>query len=245
MDDDLHGLELRSCVSADGKLTLSLEAIAATLPGPDDVVMQVRAAPINPSDLGLLLGPARLSTLAAAGSADKPVLVADIPPQAMPAMAARLGQSMAVGNEGAGLVVRAGANAQAMLGKLVSVVGGGMYTQYRTVPARACTVLPEGATAADGASMFVNPMTALSMVEAMRREGHTALVHTAAASNLGQMLNKICLADGVALVNIVRSADQAAPPARPGRHLRGGQHRGGFRGKAHRRGGRNRRHHRL
>ncbi|WP_304191820.1 NADH oxidase, partial [Phenylobacterium aquaticum] len=120
--------------------------------------------------------------------------------------------SMPVGNEGAGVVIAAGASpaAQALLGKTVALLGGAMYAQFRVVKAADVLLLPEGATARDGASCFVNPLTALGMVETMRREGHTALVHTAAASNLGQMLNKICLMDGVALVNVVRSPEQAA-----------------------------------
>ena len=129
----------------------------------------------------------------------------------MRAMAARLDESMPVGNEGGGIVVAAGASpeAQALLGKTVGALGGAMYSQYRTVRAQDCMAVPEGATPRDAASCFVNPLTALAMVETMKMEGHTALVHTAAASNLGQMLNKICLKDGVQLVNIVRSPEQA------------------------------------
>ena len=204
----MTGLELRTTVSEAGELTLDLVEQQVADPGPDDVVVQVQAAPINPSDLGLLLGPADLSTMQASGTPDRPVLKMRVPQSAMPAMAPRLGQSMPVGNEGAGTVVRAGTNARDMLGRLVGMSGGAMYTQLRTLPARACTILPDGATAADGASMFVNPLTALAMVETMRREGHRALVHTAAASNLGQMLNRICIADGIGLVNVVRSAGQ-------------------------------------
>jgi NADPH:quinone reductase len=85
-----------------------------------------------------------------------------------------------------------------------------MYAQYRAVDAGACLVLPDDATARDGASSFVNPLTALGMLETMRREGHSALVHTAAASNLGQMLVKLCQADGVPLVNVVRKPEQEA-----------------------------------
>jgi hypothetical protein len=115
-----------------------------------------------------------------------------------------------VGNEGAGIVVAAGSSsaAQALLGRTVAIAGGAMYTQYRVVDASACLVLPEGTTAKDGASSFVNPLTALGMVETMRREGHSGLVHTAAASNLGQMLVKLCMKDEVPLVNIVRKPDQ-------------------------------------
>jgi len=130
----------------------------------------------------------------------------------MKSMAGRVGQSLAAGNEGAGTVVAAGASseAQALLGRRVAGIGGEMYAQYRVLPVPSCLPLPEGASAADGASCFVNPLTALGMVETMRAEGHSALVHTAAASNLGQMLNRICLKDGVGLVNIVRKPEQAA-----------------------------------
>lgn len=208
-DRSTQGLELRSLVTSAGQLVLSLEAVTVAPPGPDEVVVQVQASPINPSDLGLLLGPADMATLASGGTPDRPTLTATIPPGRMGMMKPRLDESMAVGNEGAGLVVQAGANVAHLLGKTVGMLGGAMYTTYRKIKARDCIALPEGTTAADGASMFVNPLTALAMVETMRREGHTALVHTAAASNLGQMLNKICIADGVALVNIVRSAEQA------------------------------------
>jgi NADPH:quinone reductase-like Zn-dependent oxidoreductase len=210
MADPLTSLELRSTISSDGTLTLALEPVTPGAPGPDEVIVRVEASPLNPSDLGLLLGPADLATLAAGGTADKPILTATIPPARMGAMKARLDQSMAVGNEGAGTVVEAGANVAGMLGKKVGMLGGSMYTQHRKLAARDCIPLPEGATAADGASMFVNPLTALSMVETLRMEGHKALVHTAAASNLGQMLNRLCIADGVPLVNIVRSDAQTA-----------------------------------
>ncbi|MDQ0250401.1 NADPH:quinone reductase-like Zn-dependent oxidoreductase [Sphingomonas kyeonggiensis] len=210
MANPLTGLELRSTISSDGNLTLSLEPVTLAAPGPDEVIVRVEAAPLNPSDLGLLLGPADMATLKTGGTADHPTLTAAIPAARMPAMKPRLDQSMAVGNEGAGTVVLAGENVAELLGKKVGMLGGSMYAQYRKIAARDCIVLPEGATAADGASMFVNPLTALSMVETLRMEGHKALVHTAAASNLGQMLNRICIADNVPLVNIVRSEAQAA-----------------------------------
>jgi hypothetical protein len=144
------------------------------------------------------------------GTPDNPVVTATVPEAMMRAMTGRLDESMPVGNEGAGVVVSAGASdaAQALLGKNVAMIGGAMYAQYRCLNAAACLVLPAGATPADGASSFVNPLTALGMVETMRREGHSALVHTAAASNLGQMLNRLCLKDGIGLVNIVRDAKQ-------------------------------------
>ena len=205
-------LELRSLVQADSSLQIHLESVPVPAPGPDEVLVQVQATPINPSDMGLLFGLADLSTVQIGGSAERPVVTARIPERAMPGLTARLGQSMPVGNEGAGLVVAAGASpqAQALLGRTVGMIGGAMYTQYRALPAAQCMPLPPGTTAAEGASCFVNPLTALGMVETMRREGHTALVHTAAASNLGQMLNRVCQKDGIGLVNIVRRPEQAA-----------------------------------
>ena len=206
------GLQLRSLMRASGVLELSLVPVPVEAPAEDEVVVRIEASPINPSDLALLIGPADTGSARETGTAEAPVTVLDLPAAAVKALAARLDEPMPVGNEGAGVVVAAGASpaAQALLGKTVAVLGGAMYSQYRTLNTAACMVLPEGASAADGASSFVNPLTALGMVETMRLEGHTALVHTAAASNLGQMLNKVCLADGVALVNIVRSPEQAA-----------------------------------
>ena len=212
MNTPATALQLRSIIKASAELELSLVEVPVPESGPNDVLVRIEAAPINPSDLGLLLGAADMSTAKLSGTTDRPVVTARVPEAAMKAMAGRLGQSMAVGNEGAGTVVAAGSSAaaQALLGKTVAVLGGAMYSQYRCLPAEQCLRLPEGATPADGASSFGNPLTALGMVETMRREGHTALVHTAAASNLGQMLNRICPADGVALVNIVRKPEQAA-----------------------------------
>ena len=204
------GLQLRSLIGADGRLQLSLSDQPVGDPGPDEVVVRVEATPINPSDLGLLLGAADMNTATGSGSAGRPVVTATVPDAFMKAMAGRVGQSLPVGNEGAGVVVKAGSSqeAQALLGKTVAAFGGAMYAQYRTVRAADALVLPEGVTPAQGASCFVNPLTALGMIGTMRLEGHKALVHTAAASNLGQMLVKACLKDGVGLVNIVRSAEQ-------------------------------------
>ncbi|HEX2559498.1 zinc-binding dehydrogenase [Phenylobacterium sp.] len=203
------GLQLRSLIKSSGELELSLVEVDVPEPGADEVVIRVEASPINPSDLGLLLGPADLSTARSAGAKDRPVVTAEVPERFMRAVAARVDQSMPVGNEGAGVVVRAGADAQHLMGKTVAALGGSMYAQYRLAKVAECLVLPEGTTPAEGASAFVNPLTALAMVETMRMEGHEALVHTAAASNLGQMLNKICLNEGVDLVNIVRRPEQA------------------------------------
>ena len=212
MAEDPTYLELRSRISGEGVLELSLQRLRVPEPGPDEVVVEVQATPINPSDLGLLIGAADMSTASGTGEGQGRRLTAAVPQPYMRAMTPRVGQSLPVGNEGAGVVVEAGASAgaQALLGRLVTMVGGAMYAQLRKVKAGDCMVLPEGSVAADGASCFVNPLTALAMVETMRTEGHKGLIHTAAASNLGQMLNRICLQDGVPLVNIVRSAEQAS-----------------------------------
>ena len=205
-----EALQLRSFVREDATLELSLQKTPVAEPGADHVLVRVEATPINPSDLGLLFGMADMTRAEFGGTPDAPVVTAPVGRGAMAMQKARVGQSLPVGNEGAGVVVAAGDSpaAQALLGKTVSVVGGEMYSQYRVVPAFLCLVLPDGTTPREGASCFVNPLTALGMVETMKLEGHTALVHTAAASNLGQMLNKICLADGVELVNIVRKPEQ-------------------------------------
>jgi NADPH:quinone reductase-like Zn-dependent oxidoreductase len=211
MSDGKSGLQLRSLLKKSGDLELSLVDIPTPEPGPDEIVVRVEATPINPSDLGLLIGPADMSTAKVSGTKELPVVTAKVPEAALKAMAARLDQSMPVGNEGAGVVVKTGSSdaAKALMGKTVAMIGGAMYAQYRVLRAKDVLELPAGTTAAEGASCFVNPLTALGMTETMRREGHKALVHTAAASNLGQMLNRICIKDGIGLVNIVRSKEQA------------------------------------
>ena len=203
-------LQIRSLIRANGELELSLHDDPIPEPQAHEVVIRVEASPLNPSDLGLLFGAADMSTAKASGTPDRPVVTATVPERVLPAMKARLNEPMPVGNEGAGVVVKAGSSpaAQALLGKTVAAIGGAMYSQYRCLAAAQCLELPAGTTAAEGASCFVNPLTSLSMVETMRMEGHKALVHTAAASNLGQMLNKICQKDGIALVNIVRKQEQ-------------------------------------
>jgi NADPH:quinone reductase len=203
-------LELRSLVTSEGALELSLHDVPVPVPAANEVLVRVEAAPINPSDLGLLIASADMTTATVSGTPERPIVTATLAAGSLGALSARVDKSLPVGNEGAGTVVAAGSSsaAQALVGKTVGLAGGAMYSQYRAVDAAACLVLPEGATATDGASSFVNPLTALGMVETMRREGHSALVHTAAASNLGQMLVKLCQADGVPLVNIVRKPDQ-------------------------------------
>ena len=205
-----QALELRSLVTSQGTLELSLQDVSVPAPGADEVLVRVEAAPINPSDLGLLVAGADMTSAKVEGPPERPVVTAPLGAGALKALSARVDESLPVGNEGAGTVVAAGSSpaAQALLGRTVGVAGGAMYSQYRVVGAASCLVLPEGTSARDGASSFVNPMTALGMVETMRREGHSALVHTAAASNLGQMLVKLCAKDEVPLVNVVRKAEQ-------------------------------------
>ena len=205
------GLQLRSLIKKSGELEISLVDVLTPEPGPDEVVVRVEATPINPSDLGLLIGAADIGSAKASGSKEKPIVTASVPDAAMRGMAGRLDESMPVGNEGAGAVIKTGSSdaAKALMGRTVAMIGGAMYAQYRCLKVNECLPLPAGTSPAEGASCFVNPLTALGMTETMRREGHKALVHTAAASNLGQMLNRICLKDGIALVNIVRSEAQA------------------------------------
>jgi NADPH2:quinone reductase len=209
-----ESLQLRSLIKKNGEMELSLVATPVPDPGPDEVLIRIEAAPINPSDLGLLLGGVDWRNPRIGGSASLPTCTAAAPisANALRALAARVDVSMPVGNEGAGTVVAAGSSpaAQALLGRTVAVLGGAMYAQLRTLPVDQCLVLPSGTTAREGASCFVNPLTSLGMVDTMRREGHKALVNTAAASNLGQMLNRLCLKDGVPLINIVRTTDQEA-----------------------------------
>src|ERR1700722_19400307 len=207
-----EALQLRSLVRPDQTLELSLDLVPVAEPGPDEVVIRVEATPLNPSALGLLFGGADMAAAVASGSAEGPVVTRPIPDAALRGLAARVGTPLPVGNEGAGTVVAAGesAAAQALLGKIVAAAGGGMYSQYRAVNVALCLELPAGATAIQGAASFVNPMTVLGMVETMRMENHSALVHTAAASNLGQMLNRVCLEQQIPLVNIVRKPDQEA-----------------------------------
>lgn len=207
-DEKFISRALRTLITPDGELLLTLEEESIGDLSPDEVVIRVEASPINPTDVGLLLGPADLSGMAAFSLNGRPGLRAPILPKHMSSLQSRIGKSLPIGAEGAGTVVRAGANAVDLIGKTVSTMSGGMYASFRRVNAGECMVLPAGTSAQAAASMYVNPLTALSMVEVMRREGHSALIHTAAASNLGQMLNRICINDSIPLVNIVRSEEQ-------------------------------------
>ena len=203
--------QMLSTVTSNGELRLALAQVDMPTPGPDEVVIKIEATPINPSDLGVMFGWSTTADASTSGSGKDSVLTAPVSPQGMQIMKARTDQSLPVGNEGAGTVVAAGDSelATSLMGKVVAVMGGGMYAEYRCVKANMCLPLLPNHTAKDGASSFINPLTSLAMLETMRLEGHTALVHTAAASNLGQMLNRICIADGVELVNIVRKEEQA------------------------------------
>lgn len=207
--ETLDGLTLHSTIEADGRFSITLDNAELPPPGPGRVIVRIEAAPINPSDIGLLLGAVDLETLHRDGDGENAALRGKVPAERLMAMAARFGQALPVGNEGAGTVVAAGAGGEHLLGQTVAVFGGAMYAQYRNVAATACMPLLPGTSAAQGAAAFVNPLTALAMVETMRMEGHSALVHTAAASNLGQMLVRLCQAEAVPLVNIVRSEEQA------------------------------------
>ncbi|WP_428681905.1 zinc-binding dehydrogenase [Sphingopyxis sp.] len=203
-------LVMVTLVKPEGQLEVYLERRPMPEPKPHEVLVKVLTTPINPSDLGLLFGGADMSTARAGTRDGLPMITADVPPPGMRAMGGRIGDALLIGNEGCGVVVAAGSNpeAQALVGKTVALLGGEMYAEYRCVPVQMTMALPQGTDPVDGASCFVNPLTSLAFTETMRMENHSAIVHTAAASNLGQMLVKICAKDGIPLVNIVRSDAQ-------------------------------------
>jgi NADPH2:quinone reductase len=201
--------EIRSNVTSDGNIEISIASVEKPRPAENEVLIKVEASPINPSDLGLLISfAADLDSLNVTGSGDETVAKMKVHPGLMKAMAPRLDQSMKVGNEGGGVIEGAGTGAEDLIGKTVGVAGGAMYSQYRCVPASSCLVMDDSTTSAEAASSFVNPLTVLGFIETMKMENHTAILHTAAASNLGQMLVKVCKDDSVPLVNIVRKSEQ-------------------------------------
>lgn len=203
------GLQLRSTVTAEGRLVVDLAEVAVPRPGASQVVVRVEAAPVNPSDIMPMLAGADPSAADFGGTADRPVVTIALPAEARPALSGRVGQPLPIGLEGAGVVVAAGADAQHLLGKRVAFLSlmMGAFAQYCTVSMTDCAPLPEGVTARQGADLFCNPLTALAIVETLHQTGRKALVHTAAASNLGQMLVRICREDGIGLVNVVRKAE--------------------------------------
>lgn len=203
----LTGRELRSHIGEDGVLTLSLQRVEVTPPAPDEVVIRVEAAPINPSDLGLMIGPGDMSTLRQFSDGD-PRTTLTVSSALLAKSRGRVGRALPVGLEGAGTVVAAGKAVKHLEGRKVAALGSGLYADFKKIAAKEVSVLPEGASPKDGAAIFVNPLTALGFIETMRLEGHQAIVHTAAASNLGQMLQKICVTEGIPLINIVRSDAQ-------------------------------------
>lgn len=200
------GKELTSRLDADGTLTVSLAQRTWEAPVGRQILVRMEAAPINPSDMGMLFAAADMEQ--AHYSADK--VVATMPEKVTRAMAARHGIALPAGNEGSGTVVAAGEDpaAQALMGRRVACVPGTAYATYALADAAMAFAVDEGVSGEQAASCFVNPMTALGFVETMKAEGFTGLIHAAAASNLGQMLLRICANDGIPLVNVVRSAQQ-------------------------------------
>src|SRR6266550_8522424 len=150
--DTKTGLQLRSLIKNSGELEISLASVPTPEPADDEIVVRVEASPINPSDLGLLVGAADMTSAKASGTGEAPVVTAKVPEAAMKAMAGRLDESMPVGNEGAGVVIRTGSSdaAKALMGKTVAMIGGAMYGQYRTLKARDVLELPAGTTPAEG-----------------------------------------------------------------------------------------------
>jgi NADPH:quinone reductase-like Zn-dependent oxidoreductase len=202
-----HGLQLRSTLAPDGTLRLTVAQAPVAQPGPGQVVVRMEAAPINPSDLMTLLAAADPASARVEGNAVLLRIAADD----ARLRAGRFGQALNAGLEGAGTVIAAGKGAEEFEGRAVALLSltAGTFGQYVTIDATECAALPDGVSTREGAALFCNPLTALAIAETVRLEGGHALIHTAAASNLGQMLVKICREDGLALVNVVRRQEQA------------------------------------
>lgn len=207
-----NGLQLTSTLEADGMLRLGLAEKPVDHPGDDEVVVRLEAVPINPSDLMTLLAAADPADARASGSANRPEVCLPIAPEAAQAYAGRFGVSLEPGLAGAGTVVATGKNCERMIGRRIAALSlrRGTFGQYATVSVAESALLPQGISSREGADVFCNPMTALAIAETVRIEGHTALIQTAAASNLGRMLVRICQEDGIPLVNIVRREEHAA-----------------------------------
>ena len=203
----LAARQIVSTLSQDARLTVEIARIDLPDPGPAEVIVAIEAAPVNPSDIGGLLGPADPANAEYTSGR----MTADMPAPAMKMLAGRIGQPTPIGIEGAGTVVAAGSDpaAQALMGRKVSCwPGTATFASHVAVPAQACIALPGDADMANASAAFVNPMTALGFIGTMKRQGHSAIVHTASASNLGQMLNRVCQEDGIPIVNIVRKPEQ-------------------------------------
>lgn len=203
--------QLRSTLTEDGHVEVSLADVPLRAPGPEEVLVEIGAAPINPTDLAMIFGPGDASRASVINdAAGRPVVRAPSATASLDRYTARIGKPLPVGIEGAGIVIAAGEGAEWLMGRTVAAMGGAMYARYIVLNLSQCLVMPEGVTPREAASSFVNPLTALAMVETARMEGHDAIVHTAAASNLGIMLQRVCKMDGIPLVNIVRRPEQAA-----------------------------------
>ncbi|MCH1568874.1 MAG: zinc-binding dehydrogenase [Alphaproteobacteria bacterium] len=201
--------QIVSTATAKGELVLSIIENDMPTPNDDEVVVEMEAAPINPSDMFPLLGFADYSKGKLVTEGNEQKMIAPVPEQFVDAMRARLDQTLPVGNEGAGRVIAAGANAKHLEGKLVSLVTGQCYQQFVKAPAFMCLPHKDDTTANEAASSYVNPLTALGFIETLKAEGHKAMVHTAAASNLGQMVLKLCQQEGIDIICVIRSDEQA------------------------------------
>jgi NADPH:quinone reductase-like Zn-dependent oxidoreductase len=198
------GKQLFTTLAADGKLTLEVAEATFPVPTGNQVLVKMEGAPINPSDLAILTSAADFANAEYAPGK----VIATMPEPFLSGQKGRHGQRLPAGNEGAGTVIATGDSdmARALMGARVACVPGNAFSQYAIADAMMCLPLGDH-TSEQGASSFVNPMTALGFVETAKMEGHDAIIHLAAASNLGQMLNRICIEDGMKLVNIVRKAE--------------------------------------
>lgn len=207
--EGLTGVSLVSTISYEGSLRIELRQVPVAPPAADEVVIRVQACPVNPSDMSLMLGPVDADTLRVDRVSGRNVITGSIPADRLPALKRRWDQPVAIGNEGAGTVVAAGSGVSHLKGvKCAAFPMSGMFATYRVVNAADLIALPDDLEPEEAAAMFVNPLTVLAMLETLQREGHSAIVHSAAASNLGQMLVRMCGVEKIPLVNIVRHEEQ-------------------------------------
>jgi NADPH:quinone reductase-like Zn-dependent oxidoreductase len=157
-------------------------------PRPGKVLVRIEAAPCNPSDLVFMQG---------FYGVKKP----------LPAVP---------GWEGAGTVVASGGGIMGgwLKGKRVACAGqsesDGTWAEYYLADVKSCVPLRKNITLEQGATMLINPLTALALVETAKKGGHRAIVQTAAASQLGRMVLRLTLDSKLALINIVRRKEQEA-----------------------------------